>query len=151
MRSGIPASQSSSAERCEFGRTKPQFQTEKPGRAEFLGRWPDALAAAKADAESQGGMMTARRQDALHFIHGDAHPVLESLLVSTKELTAGVVDLMPGARSVKIVTMKLRAPRIDDRPMSWIARIQKVWPSPGENFAVVSGTYDVQPPAGRSP
>ena len=59
--------------------------------------------------------------------------------------------VMPGARSVKIVTMKLSAPRIDDRPMSWIARIQKVWPSPGENFAVVSGTYDVQPPAGRSP
>lgn len=83
----------------EFGTTKPQFREEKPGQSKFLGRWPDALVAARAEAESKGGMITARRQNALHFIHGTQHPVLESLYVSTKELTAGVVDLMPGARS----------------------------------------------------
>jgi quercetin dioxygenase-like cupin family protein len=83
----------------EFGSAKPQFHEEKPGQSEYLGRWPDQLAAARAEAESKGGMITARRQNALHFIQGMEHPVLESLLVSSKELTAGVVDLMPGARS----------------------------------------------------
>lgn len=83
----------------EFGTTKPQFKEEKVGQTEFLGRWPDQLAVARAEAESTGGMITARQQSALHFIHGTAHPTLESLLVSTKELTAEVVDLMPGARS----------------------------------------------------
>ena len=44
-------------------------------------------------------MITARRQDALHFVHGETNPIMESLFVSTKELTAGTVDLMAGARS----------------------------------------------------
>ena len=83
----------------EFGRTKPAFRKEKPGRDDLLGSWPDKLAAARAEAESQGGLITARRENALHFIQGNAHPVLESLFVSTKELAAGVVELMPGARS----------------------------------------------------
>src|SRR5262249_42698990 len=43
----------------EFGSTKPQFREEKPGQSEFLGRWPDALVAARAQAESKGGMITA--------------------------------------------------------------------------------------------
>ena len=83
----------------EFGVTKPQFREEKPGQSEFLGRWPDQFAAARAEAESKGGMITVHRQNALHFVQGAEHPILESLLVSSKELTAGVVDLMPGARS----------------------------------------------------
>jgi quercetin dioxygenase-like cupin family protein len=83
----------------EFGKTKPRFERERPGREELLGHWPDRLAAARAEAESQGGMITAKRENALHFIHGEAHPVMESLLVSTQALTAGVVDLMAGARS----------------------------------------------------
>src|SRR2546428_12831284 len=36
--------------------------------------------------------------------------------------------VMPGARRVKIVTMKLRAPRIDESPMICRPRIQKSWP-----------------------
>jgi quercetin dioxygenase-like cupin family protein len=83
----------------EFGVTKPKFGAEKPGRSELLGKWPDALAATRAEAQSKGGMITARKRDALHFIQGKDHPVLESLFVSTKELSAGTVDLMPGARS----------------------------------------------------
>ncbi len=83
----------------EFGKTKPKFEKELAGREALLGRWPDALAEARAEAQSKGGMITARRQDALHFIHGTTHPIMESLFVSTKELTAGTVDLMAGARS----------------------------------------------------
>jgi quercetin dioxygenase-like cupin family protein len=83
----------------EFGATKPRFSVEKPGRSELLGKWPDALASARAEAQSQGGMITATKRDALHFIHGAEHPVMESLFVSTDELTAGTVDLRAGARS----------------------------------------------------
>jgi len=83
----------------EFGRTKPKMRKELPGRSELLGLWPDSFAVASAEAESKGGMITARRRDALHFIHGETHPVLESLFVSTRELTAGIVDLRAGARS----------------------------------------------------
>ena len=52
-------------------------------------------AAARAEAQSKGGMITATKENALHFVHGDAHPIMESLFVSTKELTAGTVDLVP--------------------------------------------------------
>jgi quercetin dioxygenase-like cupin family protein len=83
----------------EFGRTKPKFQGSKPGRDDLLGHWPDARHAARTEAEAGGGMVTVRREEALHFIHGDDHPVLESVMVSSKEMTAGVVELMPGARS----------------------------------------------------
>jgi quercetin dioxygenase-like cupin family protein len=83
----------------EFGATKPKFEGEKAGRFELLGKWPHALSEARAEAERRGGLITARRQDALHFIHGDRHPIMEALFVSTKELTAGAVDLMPSARS----------------------------------------------------
>ena len=81
------------------GDTKPKFQGEKAGRLELLGKWPHALSEAKAEAESKGGLITARKQDALHFIHGDQRPIMESLFVSTKELTAGIVELIPAARS----------------------------------------------------
>jgi quercetin dioxygenase-like cupin family protein len=83
----------------EFGATKPKFQTEKPGRVELLGKWPDALSSSRSEAETRGGLITARKADALHFIHGEQHPVMESLFVSTRELTAGTVDLPPAARS----------------------------------------------------
>lgn len=83
----------------EFGVTKPAFQSERAGRFEYLGNWPHGLAAARSKAQSEGGVITLTTSDALHFIHGEQHPVMESLFASTKELTAGTVDLMPGARS----------------------------------------------------
>jgi quercetin dioxygenase-like cupin family protein len=83
----------------EFGATKPKFQTERAGRFDLLGNWPDSLASARSTAQSSGGMITVTKKDALHFIHGDQHPTMESLFISTKELTAGTVDMMAGARS----------------------------------------------------
>ena len=83
----------------EFGTTKPKLHAEKAGRSELLGKWPDAMASARAEVASTGGMIAITRGDALPFIHGQSNPVLEMLFVSTKELTAGTVDLMAGARS----------------------------------------------------
>jgi hypothetical protein len=38
---------------------------------------------------------------------------------------------MPGARILKIVVMKLIAPRIDDAPARWIERMTKSIAGPG--------------------
>ena len=84
-----PQERPANVSELEYGATKPKFQGEKPGRLELLGKWPDVLSASRTEAETRGGLITARRSGALHFIHGDQHPVMESLFVSTKEMTAG--------------------------------------------------------------
>lgn len=83
----------------EFGVTKPNLQSEKPGRLDLLGNWPDRRAKASGEAQANGAMITTTKNEALHFIRGTQHPVMESLFVSTRQMTAGTVDLMPGARS----------------------------------------------------
>src|SRR6202158_3005113 len=52
--------------------------------------------------------------------------------------------VMPGARMLKIVVMKLMAPRIDEAPARWIDRIAKSTAGPGWP-EVDSGAYSVQP------
>ena len=83
----------------EFGTTKPRFRETKQGQFELLGQWPDALIDSRARAHKNGGVSRLTRSDALHFVHGERFPVLESLFVSSKELTAGTVNLMGGAKS----------------------------------------------------
>jgi quercetin dioxygenase-like cupin family protein len=83
----------------EFGKTKPEFTFEHAGRNDLLGQWPDRLRSERDHAESTGGMAVASRENALHFIHGIGHPILESVYLSTGELTAGVASLMAGSRS----------------------------------------------------
>src|SRR3569832_1424532 len=59
--------------------------------------------------------------------------------------------VMPGARMLKMVVMKLMAPRIDDAPAMWIDRIAKSTAGPGWP-EVDSGAYMVQPvPAPSEP
>jgi quercetin dioxygenase-like cupin family protein len=83
----------------EFASTKPSFQGEQPGRFDLLGKWPAALGEQRIKAQTEGGLITARKADALHFIFGERHPIVESLYVSTANLTAGTVDLLPGVQS----------------------------------------------------
>src|SRR5437764_2206404 len=52
--------------------------------------------------------------------------------------------VMPGARMLKMVVMKLMAPRIDDAPAKWIERMAKSTAGPGWP-EVDSGAYRVQP------
>ena len=40
------------------------------------------------------------------------------------------IKVMPGARMLMIVTMKLIAPKIDEKPMRMRAMAQTVWPEP---------------------
>jgi hypothetical protein len=59
-------------------------------------------------------------------------------------------QLIPGARMLWIVAMKLIAPMIDDRPVRWIRKIQASTPPPGEKASSDSGGYIVQPAWGGS-
>ncbi len=54
-------------------------------------------------------------------------------------------SVMPGARMLKMVVMKLIAPMIEDAPAIWMAKIAKSIAGPGEPV-VESGAYIVQPP-----
>ena len=83
----------------EFASTKPQFQGGRPGRQDLLGSWPAALAEHRIEAQRKGGLIVAKKADALHFVFGEQFPVIESLFVSTTNLTVGTVDLLPGMRS----------------------------------------------------
>src|ERR1039457_5941628 len=53
-------------------------------------------------------------------------------------------SVMPGARMLKMVVMKLMAPRIEEAPARWIDRMAKSHAGPGWP-EVDSGAYRVQP------
>lgn len=83
----------------EFGKTKPTTEPAKPGRFDLLGKWPEAYLTASQSTLTSGGIVRVTESDALSFIFGEDNPVLEQILVSSTELTAGTVSLIPGARS----------------------------------------------------
>jgi len=83
----------------QFAETKPKFSKGTPGRMDCLGAWPDRLATSRQKAQETGGVVTITEADALHFVHGEQFPVRESILVSSREMSAGVVNLIPGMQS----------------------------------------------------
>jgi len=94
-----PQERPSHISELEFGSTKPSFEGEQQGRFDLLGKWPAAIGEHRIEAQRGGGLITARKADALHFIFGERQPIVESLYVSTANLTAGTVDLLPGVQS----------------------------------------------------
>ena len=68
-------------------------------------------------------------------------------VTSTDQANSGILCMvMPGARMLKIVVMKLMAPRIDDAPARWSDRITKSIAGPGWPTFEDSGGYMTQPP-----
>ncbi len=68
-------------------------------------------------------------------------------VTSTAQTKSGILcSVIPGARMLKMVVMKLMAPRIEDAPARWIDKIAKSMEGPGVPL-VESGAYKVQPPA----
>ena len=80
----------------EASAKKPGLSQVVNGRHELLGRWPVERDRVQEAAWREGGMITIRRRDALHMIHGEKQPILVSLYVSTQVISAGVIDLLPG-------------------------------------------------------
>src|SRR5262245_58693206 len=68
-------------------------------------------------------------------------------VTSTDQTNSGILcSVMPGARMLKMVVMKLIAPRIEDAPARCSARMAKSTEGPGVPL-LESGAYMVQPPA----
>src|SRR4030088_1974283 len=66
-------------------------------------------------------------------------------VTSCDHTNSGILcSVMPGARMLKMVVMKLMAPRIDEAPARWIDRMGKYTAGPGWPD-VDSGAYNVQP------
>jgi hypothetical protein len=73
-------------------------------------------------------------------------------VTSTDQTNSGILcSVMPGARMLKIVVMKLIAPRIDDAPARCSAKIAKSIAGPGWPAVEDSGGYAVQPPPKPEP
>src|SRR5690606_7902051 len=67
-------------------------------------------------------------------------------VISTDQANSGILcSVMPGARMLKMVVMKLMAPRIEEAPAIWIDRIARSMAGPGWRD-VANGGYMVQPP-----
>ena len=66
------------------------------------------------------------------------------LVASTAQQSSGMRQMViSGGRMLKIVTMKLIEPMIDEMPSRCAPNAQSVWPSPLNK--VESGGYEVQP------
>src|SRR5262245_65548009 len=66
-------------------------------------------------------------------------------VTSTDQTNSGILcSVMPGARMLKMVVMKLMAPRIDEAPARCSDRMAKSIDGPGWPL-VESGAYTVQP------
>jgi quercetin dioxygenase-like cupin family protein len=83
----------------EFGKTKPETRPATPGRFDLLGKWPENRITSTQSALESGGIVRVTESDALGFIFGEQNPILERVLVSSSELTAGTVSLIPAAHS----------------------------------------------------
>jgi quercetin dioxygenase-like cupin family protein len=78
---------------------KPDLAEVVNGRTDLLGRWPAARQEVEEQALREGGMVTIRPADCLHMVSGTRDPILVSLFVSTEEITAGTIELLPGKMS----------------------------------------------------
>jgi gentisate 1,2-dioxygenase len=78
---------------------KPDLPAVVNGRYDLLGKWPAVRPEVEAQKWREGGILTIRREDCLHLIAGEENSILVSLFVSTEEVTAGTIDLLPGKMS----------------------------------------------------
>lgn len=80
----------------EMSWEKPDLGEIINGRYDLLGKWPGARQEVQQRALGEGGVLTLGKQDCLHLIAGEQTPLPVSLFVSTDEMTAGTVEVLPG-------------------------------------------------------
>jgi quercetin dioxygenase-like cupin family protein len=84
-----PPSQGTSS---AYAKTKPNLTECRYTQDQWIGKWPMS----KAEAERSFGMKVVRDSDILWRMEGQSKHTLTGLLVSTDQLTAGKVFLLPG-------------------------------------------------------
>ncbi len=81
-----------------YARTRPNLTQPRYGRDEWLGRWPMAREAARA----QETIRVLRPADRLWRLEGEpgaGAPVMTGILASTEHLTVGSIRLLPGQKT----------------------------------------------------
>lgn len=94
-----PQDRSAIIPEIEHGKTKPELINVVNGRYDLLGKWPAALPETRDRLLREGGMVTLSKKDALHLVLGTGAPALASLFISTELVTAGTMELRPGAKT----------------------------------------------------
>lgn len=79
----------------KYAQTRPYISAPRYERSAFIGRWPEARAAAQAAAT----LTVLRDADRLWSLDPTDPRVLTGITASTEHLTAGTVRLRPGGRS----------------------------------------------------
>jgi quercetin dioxygenase-like cupin family protein len=87
-----PPSQGTSS---AYAKTKPNLSEFRYTQDQWIGKWPMA----QAEAEKAFGMKVLRDSDILWRMEGREKQTLTGLLVSTDQLTAGKVFLLPGQQT----------------------------------------------------
>jgi quercetin dioxygenase-like cupin family protein len=78
-----------------YANTKPYLSEPRYARDEWIGRWPAAAEEAAA-AETQ---YVIRPEQVMWRVEGREQPILVGIYLSTEQLTAGCIELLPGQRS----------------------------------------------------
>jgi mannose-6-phosphate isomerase-like protein (cupin superfamily) len=75
-----------------YARTKPYLDSPTYVQDEWIGRWPEA----SAEAAAPHTQHLISKDEILWRMEGEEHPILVGIYLSTDELTAGSVELLPG-------------------------------------------------------
>jgi quercetin dioxygenase-like cupin family protein len=78
-----------------YANTKPYLSEPRYTQDEWIGRWPEA----RVEAASDWTQHVIRDSDALWRVEGQEHPILIGVDLSTDQLTAARIELLPGQRS----------------------------------------------------
>ena len=78
-----------------YANTKPYLSEPRYARDEWIGRWP----AAAADAAAGETQHLIRPDQVMWRLEGRDQPILVGIYLSTEQLTAGCIELLPGQRS----------------------------------------------------
>ena len=78
-----------------YARTKPYLDTPTYVQDEWIGRWPEAA----REARARHTQHVIAADDILWRLEGKEYQILVGILLSTDELTAGRIELLPGQRS----------------------------------------------------
>ncbi len=78
---------------------KRRLEKRIDAREDLIGNWPAQAGADRTLRETQGRVMTVRQADALSIMHGEKKPVRIDIYASSKNLTAGVIELRPSIMS----------------------------------------------------
>lgn len=94
-----PQERASNVPEIAMSATKRKLDSRIDAREDLIGSWPAKAGTDRNLRQTQGRVMTVRPADALSIMHGEKNPVRIDIYASSKNLTAGVIELRPSIMS----------------------------------------------------